>query len=109
MEHLGLGDVSGVSQNEKLAAWALPRHRLLSLGKLYTWSVSEATLLCRGVLTPRWVDFLVWTNVQDQRLLREWKALTGQGQKPNSQVLLPESRGSLKRSMMEHVCKNPAL
>lgn len=48
-------------------------------------------------------------TLQDQHLLKEWKALTGQGQKPSSQILLPESRGSLKLSMMEHACKRSSL
>lgn len=53
-------------------------------------------LLSRDALRciPSWPGPIL----QDQHHLREWKALTGQGQKPNSQILLPEPRGSLKQA-----------
>lgn len=99
--HLSLGDVSGISQKEKPTAWALPRRHLLPLGMLL--SVSKG--MHRNL---DGFNFLAGPTLQDQHLLREWEALTGQGQKPNSQIILPESRGSLKLSMMEYAC-NPAL
>lgn len=46
--HLGLGDVSGISQKEKLAACTQPRYPLLSRG-----SVTKAMLLYRDMQTPR--------------------------------------------------------